>query len=196
MKNIAVTFFISFTITLSAVTSRAFDGNRKGFVVGGGVGFAPTAINKSYPNYYNIDESSSGLASNFIIGYAWNELNMIVYEGNAVGYSTESGRGASSSTVDVYQGFSGFSWYHYFGPVGKSAFITGGYGRYVFFFYEQSADLGVDQMSIDQIGGALQIGAGYEFARHWQFGGYLGFKDNPLDSKRLHFSILVGGVAF
>ena len=181
-------------MVFAMVTSAgAFDGNRKGFVIGGGLGFAPTATWKSDPvtidfgfgTYtYKLDESNSAVALNLLLGYAWDEHNMIVYEGNVVGYKV--------GNADVSQGFNGASWYHYFGPVGKSAFLTAGLGVYVLQVEGDDADMG----------GALQFGGGYEFARHWQVGGYLGFgktKDpdiSGLDYTHMHFSILVGGVAF
>jgi hypothetical protein len=198
MKKLLLGICTLAVIVAIASPTVAFDGNRKGFVLGGGLGFSPTATIKSDPVTFNdpflgpitfqIDESNSGVAVNFVIGYAWDEQNMIVYEGNIVGYSLGSG----PSKVDVYQGFNGVSWYHYFGPVGKSGFITGGLGAYVFNVDDQDADMG----------GALQIGGGYEFARHWQFGAYLGFGKtgdpdfSDIDYKHMHLSIVVGGVAF
>lgn len=44
-------------LTLNA---SAFDGNRKGFVLGGGVGFTP-----------NVENSGKGLAWNLMLGQAW-----------------------------------------------------------------------------------------------------------------------------
>lgn len=193
MKKLLVGF-CSLTILVAMVsTVEAFDGTRKGFVLGGGLGISPTATIKTDPvstpfGTFKIDESNSGFGLNFIIGYAWDEHNMIVYEGNVVGYTLGSG----ITKVDVYQGFNGASWYHYFGPVGKSGFINAGLGAYVFNVDDADADMG----------GAIQIGGGYEFARHWQFSGTLGFGKtgdpdiSGLDYKHMHFSILIGGVAF
>ncbi len=101
----------TFIIVLLASSAWSFDGNRKGFVLGGGLGFAPTAK-------WEIDgasifsESAPGLGINLLIGYAWNENNMIVYEGNAVGYKPKI------TNTDLLQGFYGASWYHYFGSNG------------------------------------------------------------------------------
>jgi len=198
LKPQAFVIFVTFAILTASPATYSFDGSRKGFVLGSGIGFSPIVTLKSDSltdelgngSYVN-DESNRGLALDFIIGYAWDEHNMIVYEGNVVGYSLESGGGAGRTEVDVYQGFFGVSWYHYFGHVGKSAFVAGGLGRYVSIIYDQRA-----LIRLNQISGALQISVGYEFARHLQFGGYLGFKGNPLESKRLHFSILVGCIAF
>lgn len=166
-------------VLLMMASGWSFDGNRKGFVLGGGLGLAPTA--KFEIDNTSYSHSKAGIGLNLIIGYAWDEMNMIVYEGNIAGYS-ESG-------VDVTQGFNGASWYHYFGPQGKSFFTTVGLGAYVFSIDEYDADPG----------GAILLGGGYEFARHWQVSAYFSVgktSDGPIDFNHNHFNILIGGVAF
>ena len=60
------------------VTSSAFDGNRKGFVLGGGLGVAPYAKwgIKDTP----FSTSNVGAGGSLFLGYAWNEMNMMVWE--------------------------------------------------------------------------------------------------------------------
>ncbi len=181
MKKVLATVLILSLVL--AVSASAFDGARKGFVLGGGLGFAPMAkFEAEELKAYN--EDKAGIALNFVIGYAWDEYNMIVYEGNVTAHNSDWTRDA------VAQGFNGASWYHYFGPKGKSAFIVAGLGLYVF-----NAE-GFDQ---NDPGGALILGGGYEFAPHWQFGAYLSVgktSDPLLKYDHSHISILVGGVAF
>lgn len=170
-------------------TATGFDGDRKGFVLGGGLGFAPVvkwSVEESFLGHtvLKIDETRAGVGLNLLIGYAWDEKNMLVYEGNAVGYASEFG------DQTIAQGFNGGSWYHYFGRPGKSAFTVGGLGLYSF-----------DRENSDQHdpGFAILLGGGYEFARHWQVGGYLSFgatSAHGLDYKHSHLSVLVTGVAF
>ncbi|HDL01414.1 MAG TPA: hypothetical protein ENH23_04195 [candidate division Zixibacteria bacterium] len=168
---------------LLASSAWSFDGNRKGFVLGGGLGFAPTA-KWEVDGASFISESASGFGLNLLIGYAWDAKNMIVYEGNVVGYKP------SQLDVQLTQGFNGAAWYHYFGETGKSFFTTVGLGIYMF-----EAD-GYD--SNDAGGGAL-LGVGYEFSRHWQAAAYFsgGKTSDPVfDYKHNSFSVLISGLAF
>jgi hypothetical protein len=176
-------------------TSWAFDGTRKGFVLGGGLGFSPVT-KWSGDGFYklqnvNTDETKAGVGVQIIAGYAWDEHNMIVYELNGTGYRS----GYLHSDLygdkrDLAQLFDGASWYHYFGPAGRSAFTTVGVG--LFHFQVGDDDSG-------DPGGAIQIGGGYEFARHFQFGLYISSGKSSLgdaDFTHSQISFLVSGMAF
>ncbi len=178
MKKLVI-LVIGLSLVL-AVSASAFNGMRKGFVLGGGLGFAPQAKWE----IGTIKEEKSGMALNFIIGYGWDESNMIVYEGNVVGYSSDI------PNQTFAQGFNGVSWYHYFGPGQKGAFTAVGLGAYVF-------DPG--DFSDPDPGGGLLVGAGYQFSPHWQVGGYFSSgktSEGIFDYDHTHFSILISTVAF
>lgn len=170
-------------VVLIAGTAVGFDGQRKGFVLGGGLGFAPAAK-------FSISghsETNAGVAAHFVIGYAWDNENMIVYEGNVAGYNLDLGWAGDRS---VGQGFNGASYYHYFKPRGPAPFLTGGIGFYVFQIEDAH-----DQ---DPGAGAL-LGGGYAFTRHFQVGGYFSFGRSKWYGDEFghnHFSILVSGIAF
>ena len=90
MKKILV--FLAAVLLLST-SSWAFNGVRKGFVLGGGLGFAPAA-KWSVDDYYmgmqlDTSETKAGVGLNLLVGYAWDEHNMIVYEGNVAGYKSD-----------------------------------------------------------------------------------------------------------
>ncbi len=173
----------------------SFDGMRKGFVLGGGLGFAPVA-NTSIEGIDGKYEKQ-GLGTNFLIGYAWDERNMIVFLRDAAFYSetvelTFMGELVFRDKISLAQGFAGVGYYHYFGPVGKSFFVTGGIGFQ-------------DWMSLDKnwedpdVGGALLIGGGYEFARHWQVYGSLSFgktSDIFFEYEHAQMILTVSAVAF
>jgi len=175
-------------VVLIAAPASAFDGYRKGFVLGGGLGIAPNA-SWSWDYEGGEDDNGAGVGLNLLIGYSWDEHNMIVYEGNVVAYSTLEDLTAS-------QGFNGISWYHYFGPAGRSFFTAVGIGAYVFQLTEDKGDR--ESASTDPGPGVL-IGGGYEFARHVQVGAYLSFgrtSEFGIDWEHTHASILVSAVAF
>ncbi|MCH7948288.1 MAG: hypothetical protein IIC66_10870 [candidate division Zixibacteria bacterium] len=106
---------------LTASSSFGFDGHRRGFVLGGGLGFSPVASWEV--DGTTIDESGAGIGLNLLIGYAWDDQNMIVYEGNIAGWKSDF-----FLDRQVSQGFNGASWYHYFGETGRTAFATLGIG--------------------------------------------------------------------
>ncbi len=188
MKYVLITATI--TLFCIAATASAFDGKRKGFVLGGGLGFAPNAswsVDVPFFGYGTVsaDEDKAGVGLNFIIGYAWDEFNMIVYEGNVAGYNSDF-----LGDRPVSQGFNGASWYHYFGPQGKSFFIAAGIGFYVF---------DVEDFEQNDPGGAFLVGGGYEFVRHVQVALYLSggkTSDAGVDFGHNHINILVSAVAF
>lgn len=182
-------------VLLMASTAMAFDGQRKGFVLGGGLGLSPVGSWKSDIDVTpKFEDSGPGGAAHLIIGYAWDNHNMIVYEANAVGYESD----AYGVDFTAGQGFSGASWYHYFGPMGKTPFIVLGIGAYMF----NGEFDGFDHLDIEfsnDPGGGVLLGGGYEFSRHWQVGAYFGAgqtSEPGADYDHVHLSLLVSGVAF
>lgn len=171
-------------VLFMATTACAFDGMRKGFVLGGGLGVAATADWELDFSGVSFSEDGSGLGLHVLIGYAWDEQNMIVYEGNVASWK--------SDLIDetIAQGFNGAAWYHYFGPVGKSFFTAAGVGFYVF---------KVDTYEDNDPGFGLLLGGGYEFARHVQVAAYFSTgktEDSGVDFNHTHFNILLSAVAF
>ena len=180
MKKVLVALSLLVILVSSA---NSFDGKRKGFVLGGGLGFAPTA-KWEVDGFSVVNETKAGIGINILIGYAWDEKNMIVYEANGVGYNSDL------VDVAITQGFTGASWYHYFNEPGKTMFITGGLGLY---FFE------AEHYDANDYGGALMFGGGYEFAPHWQVGLYFsaGKTSDPIfDYNHNHLNLLISGIAF
>ena len=180
---------VGLILLVTASTVMGFDGNRKGFVIGGGLGFAPTAgwdVNDTLFQIFPLkaSESKAGAAVNVFIGYAWDEKNMIVYELSGAGYSSDK------LNQNLSQGFNGPTWYHYYGDKGRSAFTTVGLGLYTF-----------DGENFDPFdpGPGVLLGIGYEFTPHFQFGLYGGFgtiSELGVDLKLHSIAVLVNAVAF
>jgi hypothetical protein len=179
-------------LMLMASSAMAFDGRRKGFVLGGGLGLAPAASWRGDLDVTpKFEDSGAGLGLHLVIGYAWDNFNMIVYEGNVVGYSSD----AYGVGFTAYQGFNGACWYHYFGPAGKTIFTAVGLGAYT--FRGELDFVGIDFEN--DPGGGVLAGAGYEFSPHWQAGVYVsaGQTSEPgIDYDHAHINLLVSGIAF
>jgi len=179
-------------VMLLASSAMAFDGQRKGFVLGGGLGLAPAATWKADLNVTpELEDSGPGVGVQIVIGYAWDEHNMIVYEANAAGYNST----AYGVDFTAYQGFNGASWYHYFGPKGKTVFTAAGLGVYSF---RGELDYNGADFENDPGGGVLG-GVGYEFSPHWQVGAFVSAgrtTDAGIDFDHAHINVLISGVAF
>jgi hypothetical protein len=174
-------------VLLLATPASGFDGLRKGFVLGAGVGLAPTA---SWNMKGGGDDSSVGGGFHFLIGYAWDEFNMIVYEGNVAVYSTLLDATAT-------QGINSATWYHYFGPQGQSWFTAAGLGFYDFSTTRVTSEAILTDNT--NPGAALLVGGGFEFSRHVQAGVYVSVgktSKEKTDWNHTHVNVLVSAVAF
>lgn len=150
----ATVLFIS---ALLAGPSAAFDGRRRGIVVGGGIGFSPTA-------YTTLDgvspesQNAIGFAAHARLAYHWNENSMLVLIYNAVFYKSDF---AAHTGRTVSQGFEGLGWLQYFGDGPAKRYLIGGLGLQHFSGYSG------DFESHDP-GFGVYVAAGYEPVRHFQ----------------------------
>jgi hypothetical protein len=175
-------------LVLCAASAFGFDGARKGFVIGGGIGlgYATVSVN-DVPGAETL--TNFGGALDFLIGYAWDEQNMIVFLRDGVIYSEETVFGGS---LTLAQGFSGVGYYHYFGLPGKSFFLTGGLGLQDWTPLESGYEA-------NDYGFGILGGGGYEFTPHVQVYGSLSFgqtSDIFADYTHFQFQIGVSAVAF
>ena len=93
----SLTVILAFVLAGSAL---GFDGNRKGFVLGGGLGFAPLVHWElaSSPSS-DVSEGKAGAAVQILIGGAFDEHNMLVYEAKIAAISS------GWTDDDIGQGF-------------------------------------------------------------------------------------------
>ena len=170
------TWFLSVLIVILAAPPAIADGQRQGFIIGAGVGVSPISTISGEHRGYSYDELEVGFAVNVLIGFAWNEHNMLVWEGNGSTHGTKHLREGS-----VLQGFYGPTWYHYYGETGSGWFTLGGVGWYQ---YEDTATVRI-RICFNcgeepppplprEDGLGFLVGGGYEFARHYQLSASLG----------------------
>lgn len=188
-------FFFLLLVTL-VPSAFAFDGNRKGFVLGGGVGFSPYS---KWSTDSPIDrflrdpiksESSNALGWHLGIGYGLDDRYMFLLEWNAAGWDSEFWN------QTMFQDFVGISVYRYFGPPGKSVFYTLGAGIYG--FEGEKIIFGDEELRTDR-GFGFIFGGGYSFSKHWQVGAYCTVgktSGGDSDFNLLHTNVLVSGFAF
>lgn len=177
-------------ILMLATPSHAFNGLRKGFVLGGGLGIAPASTWHVDAGFFGeTEESKAGGCSNIMLGYGWDEHNLLVFEGNGASILSDKINDAT-----IFQGYAGPVWYHYFSPSAPGFFTTAGVGVYSFYF-----DIKDGEEDSNDSGYGLLGGAGYEFARHWQVSFVINggrTTRGGLDFSHVNLEVLIGGVAF
>jgi hypothetical protein len=165
--------------------SKAFDGARKGFVMGAGIGLG--ALSTWTLDDKSIDESGMGIGSNVTLGYGLDDQNLINWQWNGNSYDIEY-----FDHLGV-QFFTGPTWYHYFTGKTKSLFSVVGFWEYAVW------NTGEGYYAT---GKAVLVGAGYEFARHFQIGAYYVHARTHKSCCRLdkgnnnHLNILVTALAY
>jgi opacity protein-like surface antigen len=137
-------FLIVFVVLSSQLL--AFNGLRKGFILGGGGG-------PGYLTYEGVDKFS--LATNFKIGYAPSNSFEIYY------LNTVSWFGVYSETF--LNGLTGLGLTKYIKPEGRGFFVFGGVGLAVLQVLTQYGD--------SDTGLGLIGGVGYDISKHWSVQG-------------------------
>lgn len=154
-------------IVLLAVTATsvlAFDGTRKGFILGFGLGTAVDLVDQTttFPatgganSTYKSDNTEFGLGSDFRIGGGINDQFLLYYVNRVAWIDFENYAGQSSLYLNSYGGL-GATWYVQ--PAAPSFFFSGLVG-----WTGMSAFDG-DGESL--VGFGAGAGVGYEFVPHW-----------------------------
>lgn len=149
----------------------AFDGQRKGLILGAGIGFVPVAHWSTEFQGRKTSENVTGMGEFLLVGYGWDQRNILALKANMTLYHSEL------YDAGMIQGFGGLAWYHYFGKPGNSFFSIAGAGvsRMGETFEGIKIHFGDDgfgdspEAPKTATGLAYMIGGGYEFLRHYQF---------------------------
>jgi len=172
MRKSLLCVLIVITTLLLISNADAFNGKRKGFIIGGGLGpsfstFKETiTIHDFFGSGTETEESQRenkfGLRTNFKIGYAPSDLLEIYFTVKDSWFSSEVYFLGESTAEDVIMasGFWGPGVTYYFKPEAPSYFITGGIGL-------STLSLPFESHSEIKFGGGLYAGAGYEFRNHF-----------------------------
>ena len=167
-KSVFLILIVLVTLFL-IVNAHAFDGKRKGFFLGGGLGPGFTSLKETieYSGWFEGEPSKSntenkfGLVTNFKIGYAPSDIVEIQYTSKISWFASKIyWWGMESEDVTMASGLSALGVTYYFKPEAPSYFITGGFGF-------STLSLPFESHSETKVGGGLFAGAGYEFTRHF-----------------------------
>lgn len=131
---------------LGAVDALAFDGHRKGFVLGFGAG-------PGYLDFRQESENAFGVQTDLKLGFGQSDQVIIHYTGKQIWHSNVSTLYTEAMPM--------LGVTRYMKPEARSFFVTGAAGLGVLAFITGDESTGAE------IGPAASLGAGYEFARHW-----------------------------
>ena len=168
MRKSLLCVLIVITTLLLISNADAFNGKRKGFIIGGGLGAGFTTFKETVTSdWLGILEESKrenkfALTTNFKIGYAPSNLLEIFFTVKDSWFSSTVYFLDERSGEDVIMasGFWGPGVTYYFKPEAPSYFITGGFGV-------STLSLPFESHSEIKFGGGLYAGAGYEFRNHF-----------------------------
>jgi len=162
-------------IILTAVPAMAFDSQRKGFILGGGLGLAGTSFKQKLSGGGESTESETetkpGLLTDFRIGFGPSDQLLLYYFNHVTWFSIEN---VLSQDVTIANGVGGIGISYYFtpkktdggrehlefSPFTPAWFISGGLGL-------SSWATPFEEGSETWSGFGLWFGGGYEFSRHW-----------------------------
>jgi hypothetical protein len=157
--RVAVLAFVLVMVTVSA--AAAFNGQRKGFILGGGFGFGSTSYTQTLKmngeSMTSDRENKGAFNSDFRIGYAPSD-QLAIYYGSKVAWFGFTN--AYDDDVTVSSGVSSLSFSYYLNTTAPSAYFNGGIGL-------SSWALPFEDDAPDPWNGfGLLGGVGYEFSRH------------------------------
>lgn len=155
MKHVLSILFFLLSFSLS---TYAFDSERDGFVIGGGLGYAPLVQTEA--RYISDSKTTAtGIGYNLFVGYGYNDITMFGLFREGILTKTET---VFTPEENVHTGFTGAGVIFYFDDVGESFFINSAAGIIHFTKKEESV------FEHDASFGYL-FGMGYEFSEHFQF---------------------------
>lgn len=160
---------------LLSIEASAFDGERRGFILGLGIGPGLTSY-KQTVSYAGSSESASeskfGFQTDFKIGYAPSNNLAIYYSSKVSWFGMENIMG---DNITIANGLAAAAFGYYFEEEGPTPFITGGAGLASWNpVFTSNAEV--------WRGFGMYFGGGYEFANHFEICGNL-IWGNPTTSE-------------
>lgn len=183
--NTATTIVATMAALVLATAAHAWDGQRKGFIlgIGAGAGLASFKTQESYTGFgepltaEGERQNKFALMTDFKIGYAPSN-NLSLYWSSKVAWFSKKnefdfGGQHYEESATVTNGIGGLGASYYFKPQGPSPYVTGTFGF-------ASWGTPFEQGSESYTSTGLALGGGYEFSKHWSLEGNLSF-GNPGD---------------
>lgn len=147
-KKFVILLLLTVFLASFAPEARAFDGDRKGFVLNLGAGAGQGKLKVSGDGG-SLSEDGTGFSTVFKIGGGVSEQVVLYYTNRVIWWSSEG--------VSVNTGMSAAGVSYFFQPQAPAFFLTGALGLGVAKVEDFDAESGI----------GFGIGAGFEFSRNW-----------------------------
>jgi hypothetical protein len=136
---------------VGSTTACAFDGRRRGFILGGGAGGAATSFTREVNNPYGsgtpdnrLDGDELGFATDIKLGFGFND-QFLMYLDTSTRVTSPLENSMFGPAVSIY-----------LRPNAPSAYVLAGFGFALF-----------EYGGLTYGGESLSAGFGWEFSRHW-----------------------------
>lgn len=223
-RNILLTVSVTCIMLLMAASASAFDGQRKGFILGFGLGpgvdmhkqnASVSIMGMNLLDQDFVDESKFAFMTDFKLGYAPSNQLIIYYDNKVSWFKADWGEDMQIdivsggvnvlgySDVMILSGLTGFGASYFLAPQAPSPFFTGGVGLASSMAFESGASA--------RIGFGFFVGGGYEFSPHWSVEGdicygsagksespseYAGLVDYDITSTDFAFKVSINVMAY
>jgi Outer membrane protein beta-barrel domain len=157
-------------VVIFATAVPAFDGHKRGFVLGFGLGGAGASVREEIAGTSHGDTGWKGrgsVLSDLTIGGGVNDRLLIYYRSHVAWFAF---RDARDERRTVTQGLAGLGLSFALAPQAPTAYLHGGLG---FSSWSHPAE----EDGEVRTGSGIWGGAGFEFSRHWQIEGTFGYGD-------------------
>ena len=150
---------VAASVLLAPMHAQAFDGAKKGFILGLGAGYGSAKQTVSVGSG-SASATNGGVATVFKIGAGINDQFLLYYSNRVVFFSADTMDPYSEAVTSssFMQGMSALAGSYYLTPEGPSAFVTGELGVGVL----TDSDAGQSDS-----GFGFGLGAGYDFGNHF-----------------------------
>lgn len=181
---------------LLAAPALAFDGSRKGFVFGLGVGGGGTSFKQELSGLLTGEtetETNGAFATDLELGWGANEQLLIYYSNHVNWFGITN---VFNDKVTIASGVTNAAVSYFLKPDAPSGVVGGGIGA-------SAWNALSDGQSSSSVGFGIWAGGGYEFSRHWMALGKLTY-GNPsdeeggvkLETKATGFSLSINYLAY
>jgi len=180
-----VTLLVLTAVIVTATSVCAFNGERKGFVLGFGIGPGYTNFSQELGGIESDSEGKASIVTDFKIGGGFNEQFLLYYENrlswfkltvvDEVYYDPFADEVTFTETdVTIAHGIGLVGMSYYFKTEAPSFYVLGSVGVSSWSApFETNSDMWV--------GFGISAGVGYEFAKHWAIEGTLNYGNPSTD---------------
>ena len=180
---------IIFVVLLIATITNAFDGKRKGFVLGGGIGLSPWDGFDWSDQRGVLEGSGNAIVFDLVAGHGFSEQDLILIDLHFLSHGF-----CNLDDLTMVHDFIGLTWRHHFGQARRSVFSQIGAGRFALSTFDTRRDHPVDfiydkVMRSTGAGWGANLGLGCHVLRHFNISGnwWVG-SFNHEDGGRVHQS--------